>query len=68
MCTVRTHCGAQTGDDIATVIMEQVIAVDEPPLRVQTNPSMQPVFDMQLGDTTGEAGVAAGAQRFLSGV
>lgn len=56
----------QTPEQVASVIMERVIDAAEPPLRVQTNPKIQPVFQQQLADPTGEAGVKAAKDRFLS--
>eukprot|EP00929_Paragymnodinium_shiwhaense_P061452 TRINITY_DN30695_c0_g1_i1.p1 TRINITY_DN30695_c0_g1~~TRINITY_DN30695_c0_g1_i1.p1 ORF type:complete len:182 (+),score=54.00 TRINITY_DN30695_c0_g1_i1:363-908(+) len=54
---------SQTPEEVADVIMEKVVGVDAPPFRVQTNPF---IFEQQLADVTGEAGVKAGATRFLS--
>merc|ERR1711991_109627 len=57
---------SQTCDEVADVIMKKVVNVDKPPLKVQTNEHIQPVFAMQLGDTSGNAGVDFAAKRFLS--
>ena len=59
---------AQTPDEVAQVVLDEVVLADAPPLKVQTNAVIQSVFDMQLGDVTGAAGVAAAANRFLSDV
>lgn len=56
----------QTSDEVAEVIMTKVVDVADPPLRVQTNPAIQAVFDQQLKDTSGEAGVAMATNRFFS--
>uniref|UniRef100_A0A7S2SWM7 Uncharacterized protein n=1 Tax=Rhizochromulina marina TaxID=1034831 RepID=A0A7S2SWM7_9STRA len=56
----------QTAEQVAEVIMEKVIHVEHPPAKVQTNPVIQSVFEMQLADVSGEAGVAAAAKRFLA--
>ncbi|CAE7830187.1 RDH8 [Symbiodinium microadriaticum] len=39
----------QTPDEVADVIIEQIINAASPPVRVQTNPSIQKVFEQQLG-------------------
>lgn len=57
---------AQTPEQVAAAIMEQVVRVEKPPLRCQTNKLIQAVFEMQLADPSGEAGVAAGDARFLA--
>lgn len=57
---------SQTPDEVADSIIQQVIDVAEPPLRVQVNPAIQKVFETQLADVSGEAGVALSATRFLS--
>lgn len=57
---------SQSADEVAQVIVDKVLAVDEPPLKVQTNPATAPIFAGQLKDTSGEWGVEAAAKRFLS--
>lgn len=56
----------QTAEEVAQVIVEQCVQVAEPPLRVQTNPAIQAVFEMQLATPNGEPGVQAAKARFLS--
>jgi len=57
---------SQTPDEVAQIIIDRVVAVAEPPLKVQTNPAIAAVFEGQLKDTTGEWGVQAAAKRFLA--
>lgn len=64
----ESSAAAQSQEEVAQAIIDQVVAVDEPPLKVQTNPEIQHVFEMQLADTTGEAGVSMAAERFLAGL
>ena len=60
---------AQTPEEVAAVVMDRVVRAESaPPLKVQTNPAIQGVFEMQLADVTGATGVAAAAGRFLSDV
>ncbi|CAE7696646.1 yusZ [Symbiodinium pilosum] len=57
----------QTPDEVADVIIEQIINVSNPPVRVQTNPSIQKVFEQQLGQNiSGETASQASTVRFLS--
>ena len=56
---------AQSAEEVAKSIIDQVVDVAEPPLKVQTNAATAPVFEGQLKDTTGEWGVQAAAKRFL---
>ncbi|CAE7417116.1 RDH8 [Symbiodinium natans] len=39
----------QTPDEVADVVIEQIVNSANPPVRVQTNPSIQKVFEQQLG-------------------
>lgn len=55
----------QTGEEVAQVIIDQVVNVAEPPLRVQTNPLLRSIFEAQLRDPTGEAGVKLAQARFF---
>eukprot|EP01062_Namystynia_karyoxenos_P060711 TRINITY_DN52416_c0_g1_i1.p1 TRINITY_DN52416_c0_g1~~TRINITY_DN52416_c0_g1_i1.p1 ORF type:complete len:284 (+),score=109.03 TRINITY_DN52416_c0_g1_i1:98-949(+) len=57
---------AQTPDEVAQVIVDQVVKVDTPPLRVQTSERVVGLAKMQFADTTGEAGVATGKKYFLT--
>jgi NAD(P)-dependent dehydrogenase (short-subunit alcohol dehydrogenase family) len=57
---------SQDGDDVAQVIIDKVINVATPPLRVQTNESTMPIFKALLVDTTGETSVMITQNRFLS--
>ena len=57
---------SQSPEEVADIVVEKVVNVERPPFRLPTNPVIQGVFDMQLKDTTGEAGVAAGKARFLT--
>jgi hypothetical protein len=61
------NTSGQTSDEVAQAMMDQIIAVEQPPAKVQTNPKIDFIFKMQLADATGEAGVKAGHARFLSG-
>jgi len=57
----------QTPDEVADVIIEQIINAASPPVRVQTNPSIQKVFDQQLGQNiSGEVAAQMSTTRFLS--
>lgn len=55
----------QSSDEVAQVVMDKVISVKKPPIKVQTNPMIQPIFDMQLKDPSGEAGVRAAHTTFF---
>lgn len=55
---------SQTAEEVAQAIIDQVVAVAEPPVRVQTNPAIQGVFDGLLADTTGQKGLEM-QKRFL---
>lgn len=57
---------SQTSDEVAQSIMDQVVAVDAPPFKVQVNPLIQDIFKAQLADTTGEAGVKLNMTRLLA--
>jgi NAD(P)-dependent dehydrogenase (short-subunit alcohol dehydrogenase family) len=56
----------QTSDEVAEAVMNQVINVEKPPVKVQTNPGIQGIFAMQKVDATGETGVAMATDRFLT--
>uniref|UniRef100_A0A0G4G637 Uncharacterized protein n=1 Tax=Chromera velia CCMP2878 TaxID=1169474 RepID=A0A0G4G637_9ALVE len=58
----------QTPEELAAIIVEKVVEAADPPLRLQTNPTIQSVFEMQLKNPSGEPGVTAGASRFLKDV
>lgn len=58
----------QTPEEVARVIIDQIVSVAEPPLRVQTNPAIQAIFEQQLANPNGEAGVLAAKKRFLSSI
>ena len=60
----RTNSSAQTAEEVAQVVMDKVVHVEHPPLKVQTNPAIQAVFQAQLADTTGEQGVKMQARFF----
>jgi NAD(P)-dependent dehydrogenase (short-subunit alcohol dehydrogenase family) len=55
---------AQTSDEVAQVIVD-CVNNPKPPLRVQTNPLIQKIFEAQLKDTTGNTGVAIATSRFF---
>lgn len=55
----------QTPMEVAQVIVDKVVNVESPPVKVQTNPAIQRVFEMQIADTTGEAGVRAATSKYL---
>eukprot|EP00009_Paramoeba_aestuarina_P005559 CAMPEP_0201516816 /NCGR_PEP_ID=MMETSP0161_2-20130828/8067_1 /ASSEMBLY_ACC=CAM_ASM_000251 /TAXON_ID=180227 /ORGANISM="Neoparamoeba aestuarina, Strain SoJaBio B1-5/56/2" /LENGTH=288 /DNA_ID=CAMNT_0047914099 /DNA_START=152 /DNA_END=1018 /DNA_ORIENTATION=+ len=55
----------QTPEEVAQVIIDKVISVDEPPLKVQTSEVIMPVVKGQLVDTTGEFGVDIAVKRFM---
>jgi NAD(P)-dependent dehydrogenase (short-subunit alcohol dehydrogenase family) len=56
----------QTSDEVAQVIMEKCVLVESPPVKLQTNPAIQSIFEMQKVDTTGASGVGAATARFLT--
>lgn len=60
--------GAQSPEEIADIINQQVVMVAQPPLKLQPNPKIQTVFAAQLSDPTGETGVKMAADRFLKGL
>lgn len=57
--------GSQTPEEIADIIDAKIIQVAEPPLKVQVNTQIDHVFQTQLADVTGEAGVKMAKERFL---
>jgi NAD(P)-dependent dehydrogenase (short-subunit alcohol dehydrogenase family) len=56
----------QTADEVAQVIMDQIVQVENPPVKVQTNPAIQMIFDMKTSDPTGLNGRDAAIDRFLT--
>lgn len=56
---------SQTPEEVAKSIMEQIVAVEAPPFKVQVNPLIQDIFKAQLADPTGEAGVQLNLTRML---
>jgi len=56
---------SQTPEEVAKSIMEQVVAVEATPFKVQVNPFIQDIFKAQLADPTGEAGVQLNLTRML---
>ena len=57
----------QTPEEVADVIIQKIIEVSEPPVRVQTNPSIQKVFDQQVGqNVSGDAALNMSTSRFLA--
>ena len=48
-------------------MIDQVVPVEAPPLKVQPNAAIAAVFKAQLADTTGESGVALAKARFIDG-
>ena len=51
------------------MIMKQIIEASEPPVRVQTNPTIQAVFEKQLGqNVSGGAALEMATSRFLADV
>ncbi|CAJ1404514.1 unnamed protein product [Effrenium voratum] len=59
----------QTPEEVADVIIQQIVEAAEPPVRVQTNPSIQFVFEQQCGkNVAGDVAFATSKARFLSGL
>eukprot|EP00438_Fugacium_kawagutii_P022363 Skav205213 [mRNA] locus=scaffold400:61441:61998:- [translate_table: standard] len=59
----------QTPEEVADVIMQKIIEVAEPPVRVQTNPSIKGVFEQQLGqNVSGSVALDMSTSRFLADV
>lgn len=59
----------QTPEEVADVIMQQIIEASPPPVRVQTNPTIQAVFEKQLGqNVSGGAALEMATSRFLADV
>eukprot|EP00450_Noctiluca_scintillans_P011024 CAMPEP_0194495176 /NCGR_PEP_ID=MMETSP0253-20130528/12865_1 /TAXON_ID=2966 /ORGANISM="Noctiluca scintillans" /LENGTH=288 /DNA_ID=CAMNT_0039336395 /DNA_START=270 /DNA_END=1136 /DNA_ORIENTATION=+ len=58
---------SQTPEEVAQQVMDQVVRVEAPPLKVQPNAAIAAVFKAQLADPTGEAGVAMAKARFIDG-
>jgi len=57
----------QTPEEVADVIIQKIIEVSEPPVRIQTNPSIQKVFDQQVGqNVSGDAALNMSTTRFLA--
>jgi len=56
---------SQAPEEVAKSIMEQIVAVEAPPFKVQVNPLIQDIFKAQLADPTGEAGVQLNLTRML---
>ena len=55
--------------EVADVIMKQIIEASEPPVRVQTNPTIHAVFEKQLGqNVSGGAALEMATSRFLADV
>eukprot|EP00913_Durusdinium_trenchii_P001405 g1300.t1 len=53
--------------EVADIIIEKIVQVGEPPVRLQTNPAIQKVFEQQLGQNlSGSAGLQMSTTRFLS--
>lgn len=56
----------QTSDEVALSIMNHCVLNENPPVKVQTNPGIQSIFEMQKTDTSGASGVDAATARFLT--
>merc|ERR1719296_241293 len=56
---------SQTAEQCAQSIMEQVVLVEKPPFRVQTNSHTKDIFEKTQLDPTGEAPVKLNATRML---
>lgn len=65
--TAASASASQSPEEVAQSIIDQVIKVENPPLKVQTNPGIAKVFEGQLMDTTGEWGVQTAHDRFIAG-
>lgn len=57
---------SQTPEEVAAVIWDKVIDVEVPPVKVQTNPVIQALFEMKSNDVHGAMGLLANQERFLS--
>eukprot|EP01126_Amoeba_proteus_P020076 TRINITY_DN2051_c0_g1_i4.p1 TRINITY_DN2051_c0_g1~~TRINITY_DN2051_c0_g1_i4.p1 ORF type:complete len:285 (-),score=47.97 TRINITY_DN2051_c0_g1_i4:216-1070(-) len=57
---------SQDPDDVAQFIIENVVRVEQPPLRLQPNPSNRPIFSALSVDPSGETSVKISRDRFLT--
>lgn len=57
---------SQSPDEVAQAIIDKVVDVAEPPVKIQTNPNIQGVFEMKSSDVDGSKGAAANTTRFLT--
>ncbi|CAK9090296.1 Uncharacterized oxidoreductase YusZ (ORFA) [Durusdinium trenchii] len=63
----KSGAAGQTPEEVADIIIEKIVQVGEPPVRLQTNPAIQKVFEQQLGQNlSGSAGLQMSTTRFLS--
>ena len=63
----QANTTSQTAEEVAQQVIDQVVRVEAPPLKVQPNAAIAALFKAQLADTTGESGVAMAKARFTDG-
>lgn len=63
----QANTTSRTVEEVAQQVIDQVVRVEAPPLKVQPNAAIAAVFKAQLADTTGESGVAMAKARFIDG-
>ena len=69
ICSQMSPWFALAAQEVADVIMQQIIEASPPPVRVQTNPTIQAVFEKQLGqNVSGGAALEMATSRFLADV